>query len=104
MSPNYPEKYLKAINCTWVLTNWKPGVSQIVLHLNDFETEKDADGVIISDEKGNVINEISGSSIPNDIHFGGKQLVITFLSDATNTSKGFSLNYDIYDYAFIDSF
>uniref|UniRef100_H2YKV3 CUB domain-containing protein n=1 Tax=Ciona savignyi TaxID=51511 RepID=H2YKV3_CIOSA len=95
-SPNYPFNYPEAVSCQWVVRG--PAYHFISFVFDDLDLDTttscgDYLAVRSYNFTGPIIATVCGRSAPDVIESETNEVYITFVSDAVNTSLGFSLTY-----------
>lgn len=89
------DSYANNTYCSWLI---QPENSEsVTLSFQEFETEKDYDGVVVYDGANNsasILGEFSGSSLPSSLTSSGGSMFIEFLSDEALRSSGFEATYN----------
>uniref|UniRef100_H2ZUU8 CUB and Sushi multiple domains 2 n=1 Tax=Latimeria chalumnae TaxID=7897 RepID=H2ZUU8_LATCH len=96
LSPGYPSPYGHNLNCTWTIEA-DPGCT-IGLHFIVFHTEEVHDVLKIWDgtlESKILLKEISGSSLPKDIHSTFNSVTLQFGTDFFTSKQGFALQFSV---------
>ncbi|KAK3737634.1 hypothetical protein QZH41_018434, partial [Actinostola sp. cb2023] len=91
-SPGYPGNYGDGQTCTWTLTS----STRVSLSFQSFVTESCCDHVRVYDGDSSSFPSLgvfSGSSLPPTITSSSNQLYITFTTDSSGTTSGFSAKY-----------
>ena len=98
-SPNYPNDYPSETTCMWQLQ--VPMGRFIKLHFEDFKTERYYDQLFIYDvvEENLVYDEtllekLSGEDTPDHIQLHENKIRLIFVTDSSNTKKGFRIRYE----------
>nr|XP_048681763.1 CUB and sushi domain-containing protein 2 isoform X3 [Caretta caretta] len=96
LSPGYPTPYDHNLNCIWTIEA-EAGCT-IGLHFMVFHTEEFHDVLRIWDgpvENGIVLKEISGSSLPSDVHSTFNSIVLQFNTDFFTSKQGFAIQFSV---------
>lgn len=87
-------KYSNNADCSWLI---QPiGASSVTLSFSAFDTELNYDGVIVYDGANNsapVLGKFTGTSIPSPVTSTGGSIYVSFLSDESERSSGWSANF-----------
>uniref|UniRef100_UPI00358E0450 neuropilin-2-like n=1 Tax=Myxine glutinosa TaxID=7769 RepID=UPI00358E0450 len=101
-SPGYPEQYPPRQRCKWLLRAATPEQQVSVTFNPHFNIERNDcrfDYVELHDGEGDLadlIGRFCGNVAPGRFVSSGSTLSVTFVSDFTQETSGFSLHYDIY--------
>ena len=93
LSPNYPEHYPPNHTCLYMI-NVESG-RNIVLNVEDFETEDRHDWLVIyngSTSDSPLLANFSGSPIPSSYR-ASNHVMMEFHSDLTTSNRGFKISY-----------
>uniref|UniRef100_A0A7M4DYW0 CUB and Sushi multiple domains 2 n=1 Tax=Crocodylus porosus TaxID=8502 RepID=A0A7M4DYW0_CROPO len=96
LSPGYPTPYDHNLNCIWTVEA-EAGCT-IGLHFIVFHTEEFHDVLRIWDgpvENGILLKEISGSSLPNDVHSTFNSVILQFNTDFFTSKQGFAIQFSV---------
>lgn len=87
-------QYANNSNCAWVIQPLNSAT--ITLSFSNFNTELNADGVIVYNGANNtapILGKFSGSSIPSSVTTTGGSMYIEFLSGQSVRGEGWTANY-----------
>ncbi|XP_028594815.2 CUB and sushi domain-containing protein 2 isoform X2 [Podarcis muralis] len=96
LSPGYPTPYDHNLNCVWTIEA-EAGCT-IGLHFMVFHTEEFHDVLRIWDgpvEKGILLKEVSGSTLPSDVHSTFNSVVLQFNTDFFTSKQGFAIQFSV---------
>uniref|UniRef100_A0A452HNN1 Uncharacterized protein n=1 Tax=Gopherus agassizii TaxID=38772 RepID=A0A452HNN1_9SAUR len=96
LSPAYPTPYDHNLNCIWTIEA-EAGCT-IGLHFMVFHTEEFHDVLRIWDgpvENGIILKEMSGSSLPSDVHSTFNSVVLQFNTDFFTSKQGFAIQFSV---------
>ncbi|XP_067863040.1 CUB and sushi domain-containing protein 2 [Heptranchias perlo] len=96
LSPGYPAPYYHNLHCTWSIEA-DPG-STIGVHFLVFHTEAIHDVLKIWDgplESGILLRELSGSTLPPNIHSTFNSITLQFDTDFFTSKQGFAIQFSI---------
>lgn len=88
------DKYSNNSDCSWLIQ--PTNASSITLSFSEFDTELNYDGVIVFDGANNsapILGKFTGTSIPSPVTSTGGSMYVSFLSDESERSNGWSANY-----------
>ncbi|XP_029103994.1 CUB and sushi domain-containing protein 1 isoform X1 [Scleropages formosus] len=94
LSPNYPQEYGNSMHCVWLIIA-KPE-SRINLAFNDLSLEKQFDFLSVKDggkAESPILGTFSGDVVPSPITTSGHVARLEFLTDHTNTDRGFNITF-----------
>lgn len=90
-----PHDYANNVSCTWKITT--VAGKRIKLMFSEFDTEIKKDQVLIFNGQKtlqeNLIAKFSGPTLPPTIVTGSNEILVWFLTNDTNTGKGWKFNY-----------
>uniref|UniRef100_A0A8B9LZ55 CUB and Sushi multiple domains 2 n=1 Tax=Astyanax mexicanus TaxID=7994 RepID=A0A8B9LZ55_ASTMX len=96
LSPGYPAPYEHNLHCVWTIEA-APG-STIGLHFLVFHTEEVHDVLRIWDgpqDGGVLLRELSGSTLPPDLHSTFNTISLQFTTDFFTSKQGFALQFSV---------
>lgn len=91
--------YQANANCSWLIApqqNPEDSISSITINFDRFDTERQDDWIAIHEGNSSadpIIAKYSGDSLPGSLTVEGNQMFITFISNDSNQSAGFSASY-----------
>ncbi|KAG5842350.1 hypothetical protein ANANG_G00176700 [Anguilla anguilla] len=94
LSPNYPQEYGNNMHCVWLIIT-KPE-SRINLAFNDLSMEKQFDFLSVKDggkAESPILGTFSGDVLPSPITTSAHVARLEFLTDHTNTDRGFNITF-----------
>ncbi|MEE6484219.1 hypothetical protein FKM82_013795 [Ascaphus truei] len=94
LSPGYPAPYDHNLNCIWIIE--ADAGCTIGLHFTVFHTEDMHDVLRIWDgsvESGILMRELSGSTLPPDIHSTFNSVTLQFNTDFFTSKQGFAIHF-----------
>ncbi|KAB5530866.1 hypothetical protein PHYPO_G00134270 [Pangasianodon hypophthalmus] len=96
LSPGYPAPYEHNLHCVWTIE--APPGSTIGLHFLVFHTEEVHDVLRIWDgpqDGGVLLKELSGSTLPLDLHSTFNSISLQFTTDFFTSKQGFALQFSV---------
>uniref|UniRef100_A0AAR2L905 CUB and Sushi multiple domains 2 n=1 Tax=Pygocentrus nattereri TaxID=42514 RepID=A0AAR2L905_PYGNA len=96
LSPGYPAPYEHNLHCVWTIEA-APG-STVGLHFLVFHTEEVHDVLRIWDgpqDGGVLLRELSGSTLPPDLHSTFNSISLQFTTDFFTSKQGFALQFSV---------
>ncbi|CAH2222352.1 Hypothetical predicted protein [Pelobates cultripes] len=96
LSPGYPNPYDHNLNCIWIVE--ADAGCTIGLHFTVFHTEEVHDVLKIWDgsiESGILMKELSGSTLPPDIHSTFNSVTLQFNTDFFTSKQGFAIHFSV---------
>ncbi|XP_060061806.1 CUB and sushi domain-containing protein 2 isoform X4 [Erinaceus europaeus] len=96
LSPGYPAPYEHNLNCIWILE--ADAGCTIGLHFLVFDTEEVHDVLRIWDgpvESGVLLKELSGPTLPKDLHSTFNSVVLQFSTDFFTSKQGFAIQFSV---------
>ncbi|XP_051688009.2 CUB and sushi domain-containing protein 2 isoform X6 [Oryctolagus cuniculus] len=96
LSPGYPAPYEHNLNCIWIIE--ADAGCTIGLHFLVFDTEEVHDVLRIWDgpvESGVLLKELSGPTLPKDLHSTFNSVVLQFSTDFFTSKQGFAIQFSV---------
>ncbi|XP_057355961.1 CUB and sushi domain-containing protein 2 isoform X3 [Manis pentadactyla] len=96
LSPGYPAPYEHNLNCIWTIE--ADAGCTIGLHFLVFDTEEVHDVLRIWDgpvESGVLLKELSGPTLPKDLHSTFSSVVLQFSTDFFTSKQGFAIQFSV---------
>lgn len=86
--------YRNNTNCMWKIE--PPFANGVTLSFNEFDTEEGVDIVKIYDANNNqLLDQLSGTELPDDIYVASGKIFITFQSNGYVNSTGFNASWEV---------